>query len=231
MAEAGSYSCPLCKTESPTLKLYVSHLRVVHSKDPSFGIICGVGGCREVFRTFSAFNSHIYRHHRADMGISQSQTSEHPGTSPMNLTESTSVANQVERIEYEEQDSQNENASLQFTSVPGLDHLQQLGTTKADVSGTMVAAKMLLQLREGHQASQVALTEVISGCRLLCSQALNSLKEDIATVLQTSDPERENLAVVLNKKYDPFESIDTNYLFEKYCADHLGYLVSFVSMQ
>ena len=59
MATPGLYLCPLCSSPSPTLKLYVSHLRVMHSKDPSFSILCGVGGCREVFRTFSAFNSHI----------------------------------------------------------------------------------------------------------------------------------------------------------------------------
>ena len=31
--------------------------------------MCGVTGCREVFRTFSAFNSHIYHNHRAEVGI------------------------------------------------------------------------------------------------------------------------------------------------------------------
>ena len=69
-----AYTCPLClvkpnngtrpiankyhegkvTSSSTTLKLYVSHLRVVHAKDPKFSIICGVAGCREVFRAFSA---------------------------------------------------------------------------------------------------------------------------------------------------------------------------------
>ena len=69
MASTSPYVCPLCTSPSSTLKLYVSHLRVMHSKDPSFNILCGIGDCWEVFRTFSAFNSHVYRHHRSDLGM------------------------------------------------------------------------------------------------------------------------------------------------------------------
>ena len=61
--------CPICGLVLLILKLYVSHLRLVHAKDPNFNLMCGVGGCREVFRAFSAFNSHIYRHHREAIGI------------------------------------------------------------------------------------------------------------------------------------------------------------------
>ena len=240
MAEAGSYFCPLCSYPTTTLKLYVSHLRVIHSKDPSFAVICGVGGCREVFRTFSAFNSHIYRRHRSDMGIPGSEL-QLPRTSilsfspreslanetRLNPTDSTSSLNMMEGMDYEEQANQNENCSLHTTSVPNLNHFQPPGRSASEVSSTtVIAAKMLLQLREGHHVSQVALTEVISGCRLLCTQTLNKFKGDIATILQVNDLKQENLALTLSKTYDPFESIDTNYLFEKFCTDHLGYLVS-----
>jgi len=81
--------------------------------------------------------------------------------------------------------------------------------------------KMLLQLREGHQVSQVALAEVISCCRSLCNTALTHLKTDLATaLLNGEDP---NIAP---ENYDPFKNVDMNYLFEKYCCDHLGCLVS-----
>lgn len=61
--------CQICGLVLLSLKLYVSHLRLVHAKDLNFNIMCGVSGCREVFRAFSAFNSHIYRHHREAIGI------------------------------------------------------------------------------------------------------------------------------------------------------------------
>ena len=67
---ASFFICPLCDCYSPTLKLYISYLRVSHSKDPFVNVICGVGGCREVFRAFSVFNTHIYRHHRSEIGVS-----------------------------------------------------------------------------------------------------------------------------------------------------------------
>ena len=73
-----AYSCQLCRVSTPTLKLYVSHLRVMHAKDEAFNVLCGVNDCREVFRTFSAFNSHIYRHHRVKVGISQVSVGQAP---------------------------------------------------------------------------------------------------------------------------------------------------------
>ncbi len=61
---------------------------------------------------------------------------------------------------------------------------------------------------------------------MLCSRALDNLKRDITTALQTNDPEGKELSIILNREYDPFQSIDTNYRFEKFCVDHLGCLVS-----
>ena len=74
--------CPICGCFLLTLKLYVSHLRLVHAKDPAFNIMCGVTGCREVCRTFSAFNSHIYRHHGETIGIDRLNSPLHHNKSP-----------------------------------------------------------------------------------------------------------------------------------------------------
>ena len=179
----GLYSCPLCSSPSPTLKLYVSHLRVLHSKDPLFSILCGVRGCREVFRTFSAFNSHIYnRHHRSDMGITAAEASRPP---TLDLTDATSGTDQTERMECEEQDSQQDVGPL---STP-LAHSSNRMRSSTEFDGTVMAAKMLLQLREDHRVSQVAISEVVSGVRTLCNQALDNLKADIVAALQTSGPE------------------------------------------
>ena len=56
--------CSLCGYFSPTLPLQFSHLRLVHSKDPSFATVCPVYGCEENIYTFSGLNTHLYRHHR-----------------------------------------------------------------------------------------------------------------------------------------------------------------------
>ena len=225
MATTLCYNCPLCCVSSPTLKLYVSHLRVTHSKEKSFSVLCGVNDCREVFRTFSAFNSHIYRHHRVEIGI-QNQSADN------NLTVDTDVVHgpSSDLTVYQDggaqsaeggsgSDGQDTHMDYDFASGSNFTILQDPTVTN------LAAAKMLLQLREGHQVSQVALTEVVSGCRLLCNQALIQLRADVTAAL--SSPEEGVIAHLnLKEDYDPFKNIDTNYLFEKYCVEHLGCLVS-----
>lgn len=66
---AVSVKCRLCSCYSTNLTRYVSHLRLVHSKDDVFQLTCGIMGCTEVFTTFGAFNSHIYRRHRDSLGL------------------------------------------------------------------------------------------------------------------------------------------------------------------
>lgn len=68
MATSNVTECPLCGQFTPTLSLYISHLHLVHSKDRPFGVVCGIGGCKQVFGTFSGLNTHIYRHHRFALG-------------------------------------------------------------------------------------------------------------------------------------------------------------------
>lgn len=55
--------CSMCSFEAPTVKLVLSHLRSVHSSDPRFNVMCGIGGCARTYRTFSGLHSHIYRSH------------------------------------------------------------------------------------------------------------------------------------------------------------------------
>ena len=217
------YICPLCSVPSPSLKLYVSHLRITHAKDKSFSVLCGVSGCREVFRTFSAFNSHIYRHHRAEVGVDQglgysacSSNTLCPLVSDLSRNESNGLSSHVNIEEACVMDDHFESA---FSEPHEATFTQASATSDADQA--FAAAKMLLALREGHQVSQVALAEVISGCRLLCNHALNRLKMDIAGGVDCSEDRLINF-----EDYDPFKNIDTNYLFEKYCVQHLGCLVS-----
>ena len=55
--------CPLCTFEACSFAVILSHLRLVHSNDVNFSVICGLGGCATTSKSFSALYSHIYRHH------------------------------------------------------------------------------------------------------------------------------------------------------------------------
>ena len=70
--EIEAVSCQLCSLLSPNLWTYISHVRQVHSKQPNFSLICGIQGCSQEFRAFSAFNSHVYHAHRDTLGLSTS---------------------------------------------------------------------------------------------------------------------------------------------------------------
>ena len=87
---------------------------------------------------------------------------------------------------------------------------------------TLTAAKMLLELREGHQVSQVAVADIVSNCRLLCSQSVKHLKNNVTAVVSTSDSFNHDVQHVLQQEYDPFKNIDTNYCFERFCVDLIG---------
>ena len=217
-----STSCRLCHAQCPTPKLYVSHLRVVHSKDPSFNVLCDIGGCREVFRTFSAFNSHIYRHHRSEMGMSEADASTLLVPQTVNITVSDAATESVEEQGMDFDDTE-QAASVE----PPSTSVASSGTRcTVELDGTVMAAKMLLKLREGHQISQAALSEVVSSCASLCNRAVDNLKHDFALALDSPSTEREDLSLLLTKDYNPFQNIDTVYRFEKFCTDHLGCLVS-----
>ena len=204
----------------------------MHAKEKSFNVLCGVRGCREVFRTFSAFNSHIYRHHRAEFGIDQDVHDLASETAIVSLPASDLPLSTCDCCNDPSADiyPTNDDSTVPFADVQDdcMDDCFKNAFTESHTAltdaltipddQTLAAAKMLLSLREGHQVSQVALTEVISGCRLLCNRALNQLKID---VVNSSDNSTIDLG-----DYDPFKSIDTNYLFEKYCVEHLGCLVS-----
>ena len=64
-ASSPTYSCPLCHNFVVlTYKLWMSHLRHVHSHDSNFHVVCGVDSCPRTFRVFATLYSHVYRSHR-----------------------------------------------------------------------------------------------------------------------------------------------------------------------
>ena len=58
-----------------------------------------------------------------------------------------------------------------------------------DYNQTYIAAKMLLELREGHQVSQVVIADVVENCRMLCNHSVQDLKNSITTVMDVSSNE------------------------------------------
>ena len=219
MANLELYCCCLCECCVPSFPLYVSHLRLVHRHDQSFSVTCGIDGCNERFETFGGFNSHIYRHHRRAMGVESTTEAEVPEENPDPTFSVTAVSGDL------------------YMQSPDAESTRDLpdvtpGTTGAPVQETseVSAAKFLLRLREGRQISQVAVSDVIAGCRRICKESVEKLRSDVREkLLQDGSINPETIDAVddvfCKADSDPFGEIDTNYRFEKFCADYFNYLV------
>lgn len=97
--------CPMCSFEAATVRIILSHLRIVHSNDPHFNVTCGVDGCSRTFRTFSALYSHIYRQHKSS-GIIQSERIDPRSsiTEPYEMLSLYSVDPPAETLNLDDQD-------------------------------------------------------------------------------------------------------------------------------
>lgn len=174
MATSNVTECPLCGQFTPTLSLYISHLHLVHSKDRPFSVVCGIGGCKEVFGTFSGLITHIYRHHRFALGPEP----------PLDATVSSSPFAAVEPA----------NCDLgALESGPSTD--LDLDCGESSMAGQpcsksyppgFSAAKFILQLREGGQVTQVALADIKEGCYKLCNEAVKELQTDVKAKLESA---------------------------------------------
>ena len=65
--------CPMCSFQAATVRIVLSNLRIVHSSDPRFNVVCGIDRCSQTFHTFSALYFHIYRQHKTSGIIQRAQ--------------------------------------------------------------------------------------------------------------------------------------------------------------
>jgi hypothetical protein len=65
-----SFTCPLCHSQRAfeTFANFFRHVTTYHQSDPDFRIVCSLGPtCGALYRTFSAYKSHVYRHHQSQL--------------------------------------------------------------------------------------------------------------------------------------------------------------------
>ena len=217
MATSNRVECPLCGYLSPSISLHISHLRLVHSMDRSFHVTCGIDGCDREYRAFSAFNTHAYRHHRSALGIDSC-------TPELQIPESSPT--QDERAECPIDEDLNSNTSaFEDGQHPGGEAISvQIGEMERKKANAM----FLLKLLEKRNVSQVAIGDVIDGCRDLCSQTVAKVKEGVQQSLTEAGVnynEIEGLGSSLTTIPDPFEGIHSIHLLEKFCMEHFDFMV------
>lgn len=163
----------------------------------------------------------MYRHHRSALGLNSDGTVEQllqseSGCSHDSLTSQLAdEAAAVGDIYHHPSDSEG---------------VTQVSTSDIDSDlHARTALKFLLQLREGRQVSQAVVSDAIDGCRTLCKETAHELKKSVRLSLASAGISVEGAsgkAHVLAQDLDPFKGVDTNYLYEKFCIEHFGCLVS-----
>lgn len=198
---------------TPNLTLHISHLRLVHSSDQFFSVVCGVRGCRETFGAFAAFNSHVYRHHRNALGLEifpdSCDMTTRAGSSFCEEDISSSIL-PVNTFIDNEHDTVADAPAVQMSD-------------SGPISQTTRAAKFLLHLREGRRVSQVALTDMIDMCNVMCTHIVDDLKQEIREKCAQVNVSIEGLEDALSRSPPhPFEGVETIYKLKTFCVDHFG---------
>lgn len=214
MAESLAESCPLCNLLSPNLRAHISHIRQVHSKQPNFSLVCGIDQCPQVFTSFGAFNSHVYRKHRASLGLGTAED-EHEeliaDESPLETPEGPSYSfvneDHPQEIQYD------------VWHLRGVDKDQQQRR----------AAKFVLKLKEVCNVSERTVGEVVTGYRSLLSHSIATVKASVKDSLGGAGlmiSDIQGLEEAFSDTPDVFQGLETTYLQEKYFKDHFNLLVS-----
>lgn len=217
--DSGVIQCLLCGTFSPGMKMYVSHLRLVHQQDPNFFISCPVTGCNKTFRAFPAFNTHVYRLHRNLLGLKPKY----------DINEDIQMNSElrVREVFPEEHETGNTNDGIYDDCA--LTAVEQ--TVSSDQSSIQLEqAKFLLMLREEKHVSQTAINTIVKHCRVLCKCTHDSLVERIRNLLPHTSTNPDDIATISEEldKASPdfFNGVDSGHLLESFAKRHMNYIVS-----
>ena len=167
----------------------------------------------QVFCSFGALNSHMYRHHRDALSLSEPGTSE--PTSSLDL-----VSESVQRIEV--QDGGDYPASELDFDVSYLLDTDSFEQQKQ-------SAGFLLKLREVRQLSQVATQDVIEGSLLMFNRTISRTKAVVKDALHRNGinySEVEGLDSALSSISPLYENLETIYKQDVFFRDHFDFLVS-----
>ena len=167
------------------------------------------------FRTFGAFNSHVYRHHRDALNLTC--VPENISTVPLVTNDSTltfhSVSEDLTTVTPLVNQSQSDSIPLQFSP-----HLESLYDQKE-------AANYFLRLSQHHHLS---ISDMISRCQEQFQCATDYISALIANRMTESGINRATITKICCIKDSlpkPFSGLETTYLQEKNYQEIFPYVV------
>lgn len=209
-------TCPLCNTRSPSIHLWMSHLRQVHSSELNVSISCPVDECSLVYSKVNSLCSHIYRHHKSkDL---------HTHSSSVLLDSSTSSTTITQYP-----DGEHSLGSLTESNLLLVSHeVNQL--LHRDMHEQMKKSCLfLMQLKEERLLTQAAVNDVVSGCKEVFEHTLGHLRAGVSQKISQSGIDFNSITGlddVFANMSDPFVGLESVYLQDKFISQELGCIVS-----
>ena len=189
----------------------MTHTFQAHSSAPNFVFKCGINGCIQTFRKFSAISSHIRRRHQGFDPESACSSAHTLQSEDMDIDPDPSVGGETEEdvSEYNELPSETEQP-------------EHLIMQKA-------CASLLLTLKERHKLSQSALDFSIGQVREVLSCVTANIKKQVdVAALKFSEshgiqpPDFSDCFQTI----DPFDGLHSEYMQQKFYKEHFNLLVS-----
>ena len=219
-----AFRCTLCACLSPSLRLHISHLRLVHASDRTFQLTCNIEECSEEFRSFSSYNSHVYRNHRRALGLEKDAG--FPCNRQPDVPSDAEILNVFHPCEIPSNDEGVILADNLDNQLPQDNHQTDHQTTSQ-----IENAAFLLSLTEEHGVSQVAVNKIVSSCRQICQQSVTAVQRNLSEALRDEGiTVLQKMKVALTSIPDPFEGIDSAYLLDKFCRENFSYVVSLCAL-
>ena len=162
-------ACSLCDFRSPSLSLWLSHLRHVHRSDTAITIKCPVGDCGAVYDKVNSFCSHMYRSHRVlcttdtDASANNKQTTASPSSivHPMSIETGTEVSDDLQH---------------------DIDQLLETDGFEQRKKSSLY----LLQIKEERMVSQAAVNDIVQGCQEVFQHTIGRIKAGVKRKLSSS---------------------------------------------
>lgn len=201
------------------------HTFQCHSSTPNFTYTCGISGCTQTLKTFSAILSHLGRKH-SDCDFTQLE--------PVELTCTTSSLGVVDVANVEVSESELgscSNHDADDAEIPS--NIEELGSCFDDdddndaempsnhFQAQRSTALMLLTLKERHRLTQSAITFSVGQIKQVMLHIFEDIKLSIRHRLGDHEVNIDDCFDI-----DPFDGLETEYLQTKFYRKYFNLVVS-----
>ena len=229
--------CTLCSYRCGERLDLIKHQFGAHSFEPTFRLFCWIKGCQHCFRTgssFSSFKTHANRKHKNwqdSINDTESLTSVSPAVL---LASSTEQSTSILPVDVDVSDHNDTSSAVPDTPAPDdrqLDTVTNSLTSHLPLDGSFAArraaALFLLTFKEKHELAQKSIDFAVGSIHTIIDGVLKSAAFSVHNLLESdSSPSYDDIASCMEGCEDPFATLGTKFLQDKFYRNEFGLVVS-----